>query len=101
MDAGVIQHCYIAPGEGHRHLERDEFYETEVNGIRLVDWVDALLGGEPLDDVHCQNCAACECGKNCRWSATGGASVSSGRRDVVPPYNQTNGEGSSYDFRPG
>jgi hypothetical protein len=29
----------------------------EVNGVRLVDWVEALLAGEPLDDVHCDECA--------------------------------------------
>jgi len=22
----------------------------------LVDWVDALIAGEPLDDVHCTEC---------------------------------------------
>jgi hypothetical protein len=22
----------------------------------LVDWVDALIAGEPLDDVHCDDC---------------------------------------------
>jgi hypothetical protein len=22
----------------------------------LVDWVDALIAGEPLDDVHCEQC---------------------------------------------
>jgi hypothetical protein len=24
--------------------------------VKLVDWVDALLAGEPLDDVHCDQC---------------------------------------------
>ena len=54
--AGVVQHSYIAPGDGHRILELDEFYELEVNGVRLVDWVAALIAGEPLDDVHCDTC---------------------------------------------
>lgn len=54
--AGVIEHSYTAPGEGHRILELDTFYEMKVNGVRLVDWVDALLAGEPLDDVHCDDC---------------------------------------------
>jgi hypothetical protein len=34
----------------------DSFYEMEVNGVTLVDWVDALIAGEPLDDVHCEQC---------------------------------------------
>ena len=54
--AGVVQHSYIAPGDGHRILELDEFYELEVNGVGLVDWVAALIAGDPLDDVHCDDC---------------------------------------------
>jgi Pectinacetylesterase len=54
--AGVVQHSYIAPGEGHRILELDSFYELEVNGVTLVDWVEALVTGKPLDDVHCEDC---------------------------------------------
>jgi hypothetical protein len=34
------------------------FYELKVNGVRLVDWVAALMAGEPLDDVHCEDCDA-------------------------------------------
>jgi Pectinacetylesterase len=56
--AGVVQHSYVAPGTGHRILELDEFYELEVNGVRLVDWVEALIAGDPLDDVHCDDCDA-------------------------------------------
>ena len=54
--AGVVQHSYTAPGDGHTILEDHHFYETEVNGVTLVDWVDALITGEPLDDVHCDKC---------------------------------------------
>jgi hypothetical protein len=54
--AGVDQHSYTAPGEGHRILEHRDLYELEVNGIKLVDWVAALLAGDPLDDVHCADC---------------------------------------------
>ena len=56
--AGVVQHSYTAPGDGHTILEDDHFYETEVNGVTLAEWVDALITGEPLDDVHCDQCAA-------------------------------------------
>jgi hypothetical protein len=30
----------------------------EVNGVTLVDWVTRLIEGEPVDDVHCTECAA-------------------------------------------
>jgi Pectinacetylesterase len=54
--AGVVQHSYTAPGDGHGIFEYERFYELEVNGVRLVEWVDALIAGEPLDDVHCTEC---------------------------------------------
>jgi hypothetical protein len=41
---------------GHRILESRTFYELEVNGEKLVDWVSRLIEGEPVDDVHCKNC---------------------------------------------
>jgi hypothetical protein len=56
--AGVVQHSYTAPGDGHTILENDNFYEMEVNGVSLVDCVDALITTEPLDDVHCDQCEA-------------------------------------------
>ena len=55
-DAGVVLHSFTAPGDDHGLFEWDKFYEIEVNGMKLVDWVDALLAGEPLDDVHCDQC---------------------------------------------
>jgi hypothetical protein len=54
--AGVTLHSYTAPGHGHGILEWPRFYELEVNGERLVDWVRRLVEGKPLADVHCQKC---------------------------------------------
>jgi Pectinacetylesterase len=54
--AGVVLHSYTAPGVDHGIFEWPKFYEIEVNGVRLVDWVDALIAGQPLDDVHCDQC---------------------------------------------
>jgi Pectinacetylesterase len=54
--AGVDLHSYTAPGGDHGIFEWDKFYEIEVNGVTLVDWVDALISGQPLDDVHCDQC---------------------------------------------
>jgi hypothetical protein len=54
--AGVVQQSYTAPGYGHGIFEWQVFYELEVNGVRLVDWVAALIAGDPVDDVHCDEC---------------------------------------------
>jgi Pectinacetylesterase len=54
--AGVVQHSYTAPGEEHQILDIDKFYKMKVNGVRLVDWVNALIKRKPLDDVHCEQC---------------------------------------------
>jgi Pectinacetylesterase len=54
--AGVDLHSYTAPGDGHGIFEYPKFYELEVNGVKLVDWVTRLIEGESLDDVHCQQC---------------------------------------------
>ena len=34
----------------------DEFYDMEVEGVRLVDWFAAVLAGEAPPDVHCVEC---------------------------------------------
>jgi hypothetical protein len=57
-EAGVILHSYTAPGEGHGIFERPAFYEMEVDGVTLVDWVTRLITGDPVDDVHCVDCDA-------------------------------------------
>jgi hypothetical protein len=51
-DAGVVQHSYTAPGNDHGILDDGPLYEMEVDGVTLVVWVDALLAGEPLDDIR-------------------------------------------------
>jgi Pectinacetylesterase len=56
--AGVVQHSYTAPGDGHGIFEWPAFYEVEVNGVSFADWVDALVAGQPVDDVHCTDCTA-------------------------------------------
>ena len=35
----------------------DNMPDWEVNGVKLVDWIKALIAGEPLDDLHCDKCA--------------------------------------------
>jgi len=55
-EAGVVQHSYTAAGDGHGIFEWPRFYEIEVNGEKLVDWVTRLIAGEPVADVHCTEC---------------------------------------------
>jgi Pectinacetylesterase len=55
-DAGVVLHSYTAPGNGHGIFEWPTFYEVEVNGEKLVDWVTRLIEDEAVDDVHCRQC---------------------------------------------
>jgi len=54
--AGVSLHSFTAPGAGHGIFEFDSFYDLRVNGVRLVDWLHALITGRPRGDVHCDKC---------------------------------------------
>ncbi|WP_168801509.1 hypothetical protein [Glycomyces buryatensis] len=45
------------PARPHRKDEYDDFYEIEVDDVRLIDWLEDLAAGEPVDDVHCDQCA--------------------------------------------
>jgi hypothetical protein len=56
--AGVNLLSYIAPGDEHGVLQHDSFYTEELDGEKLVDWVTRLVQGEPVDDVHCEECTA-------------------------------------------
>jgi hypothetical protein len=55
--AGVHLASYTAPGDDHGVLQYPSFYTEEVDGKRFVDWVIQLVAGEPVDDVHCTQCA--------------------------------------------
>ncbi|MFG1943894.1 pectin acetylesterase-family hydrolase [Nonomuraea sp. NPDC048826] len=54
--AGVRLHSYTAPGADHQIFEPDKFYEIEVKGVRLVDWLHTLITDQPPLDVHCDPC---------------------------------------------
>lgn len=54
--AGVPIASYVSPGADHTILARPEFYAIEVAGVRLVDFMSALIEGEVPDDVHCLIC---------------------------------------------
>jgi hypothetical protein len=55
--AGVNLLSYVAPGDEHTVLGDAEFYTETVNGQPLVDWVTRLIDHDPVNDVHCTDCA--------------------------------------------
>jgi hypothetical protein len=58
-DGGVQLASYVAPGNLHTISSSDDFYTTEVEGVRLVDWLTALIDDpDPPPDVHCVECGS-------------------------------------------
>lgn len=53
---GVPLFSYITVGSSHTVLGSPKFYTETVNGTPFVDWVTALVAGDPVDDVHCTEC---------------------------------------------
>ena len=49
-------HAYIADGEQHCILTRNQFYEREANGVLFTDWLSTLVSDEPAGSVYCDNC---------------------------------------------
>jgi hypothetical protein len=47
---------YTAGGDLHTILRLPEFYEYEVDGVTVRDWVADLASGEPVEDVLCTDC---------------------------------------------
>lgn len=54
--SGVSLSSYVAPGDAHTVIIDDAFYELDVGGTRLVDWVTDLVNGGTPADVHCADC---------------------------------------------
>lgn len=54
--AGVTQFSFTAPGSDHTLVRKPVFYEMELDGVRLVDWVTSIGNGESVEDVHCEEC---------------------------------------------
>jgi hypothetical protein len=55
--AGVPIASFIAPGGGHTILGSNELYDLEVEEVRLVDFLRALVDGDVPDDVRCTVCS--------------------------------------------
>ncbi|MDX2419040.1 MAG: pectin acetylesterase-family hydrolase [Xanthomonadales bacterium] len=50
---------YTTPGNFHTLLRFNELYTREVSGTRALDWINAILSAEEMEDVSCGNSAQC------------------------------------------
>lgn len=50
--AGVELDTWVSPGTTHVLTARDDVYETEAGGTRLIDWISDVLAGEDVADVR-------------------------------------------------
>jgi Pectinacetylesterase len=57
-ERGVVQHSFTAPGTDHTLVRTDEFYDMEVGGVVLSDWVADVVAGQDVADVTCEECGA-------------------------------------------
>jgi Pectinacetylesterase len=54
--AGVVQHSFTASGTDHTLVREDEFYDMEVGGVTLAQWLADVVAGEDVADVTCEEC---------------------------------------------
>lgn len=50
---GVDLFSYISPSDNHTVIGSPGFYTETQNGVSLLDWVTALVNGDPVQDNHC------------------------------------------------
>tara|TARA_R110000824_G_scaffold288508_3_gene476704 strand:+ start:24677 stop:25810 length:1134 start_codon:yes stop_codon:yes gene_type:complete len=48
-------YSYTAGGQVHTILRSDNFYDYQVEGVRFVDWVKAIIEGREVKDISCVN----------------------------------------------
>ena len=53
---GVEVRSWVGTGTEHTVLGLDSFYDDEVDGTALRDWVAAVVAGEDVEDVRCTVC---------------------------------------------
>jgi hypothetical protein len=57
IEAGGVDIAgWVAPGTEHTVIGRPGLYTESVNGVPFVGWVDDLVAGRPITDVHCDEC---------------------------------------------
>ena len=47
---------YMIQGDTHGIVRSNGFYETEVDGVRLRDWLAGLIAGEEIATITCEEC---------------------------------------------
>lgn len=53
---GVELSVFVAPGEDHTILTRDELYDVSVEGSPFLEWLTTLVEGGTPGDVRCVDC---------------------------------------------
>ena len=53
---GAELNVYLAPGDNHVVLARNEMYSLESGGESFLDWFTSFLNGDDVSDIRCQNC---------------------------------------------
>jgi len=48
--------AFVMDGESHGLMRVDDFYRYEEQGVRLRDWVAALVDGSPPESTYCRGC---------------------------------------------
>jgi len=56
QDATTNFEVYTAPGDIHCITPWDISYTREVNGVKFVDWLDAMVNDQAWDSVTCTDC---------------------------------------------
>lgn len=56
QDATTNFEAYTAPGKVHCITPYDLFYTREVEGVKFVDWLNAMINEEPWESVTCTDC---------------------------------------------
>lgn len=47
---------YVPSGTEHCIMCKDNFYTTEVDGVKFRDWVKSLAAGDDVPSIHCVDC---------------------------------------------
>lgn len=56
--SGVPVVSYIAAGDDHTILARDDFYDIETDGVPFLVWFSDFLAGDDVEDIRCDDCGA-------------------------------------------
>jgi hypothetical protein len=49
---------FVADGDVHCIIVRDALYSVASGGVRLIDWLTAMVNDQPPPSVACEACSA-------------------------------------------